>query len=56
MRTETSNRWLNAVLLLALAVALYLNFSYQEDDLQEYYKSQSMQLPAANVPGSISAR
>ncbi|WP_165917289.1 hypothetical protein [Flaviaesturariibacter aridisoli] len=56
MRTETSNRWLNAVLLLALVVALYLNFSYSDEDLQEYYKTQTLQAPPADATGSLSAR
>lgn len=56
MRTESSNRWLNAVLVLALIVALYLNFSYKDEDLQEYYKTQSLGAPAMSATGSISAR
>ena len=56
MRTETSRRWLNAALLLALVVALYLNFSYKDEDLQEYYKTQLPETPAVAATGSISAR
>jgi hypothetical protein len=56
MRTETSNRWLNVTLLLALVATLYLSYFYKDEDLQDYYQNRATHSEPADADGSISAR
>lgn len=55
MRT-VSNRWLNAALFLALIMALYLHFTWKDQELEDYYKSQSQHVAPTELKGSIFAR